>query len=184
MRSASSAPPTPSREAGVVVDPLRDAGLTAQGALLDDEGVDPLAGGVDGGGQAGGPTADDHEVVEGPLRLQREAQFAGELAVGRLGQQGAVGENNGGDNLLAVVLLTHELGCGGVLVDVDPIVGDAHLAQELLGAAAVGAPGRAVDLDHLLAHGFLLQGVANRRLPIPYGGIRPGSAGGLASVAT
>ena len=70
-----------SREPGVVVVALHPSWLAAGRALLDNQAVDPLAGGVDGGGEARRPPTDDDQVVRVLLRFQPEAQLAGELIV-------------------------------------------------------------------------------------------------------
>ena len=50
------------REAEVVLDPARRAGLAAERGALDDERVEPLGGAVDGGAEAGRAAADDEQV--------------------------------------------------------------------------------------------------------------------------
>src|SRR5262245_59946945 len=59
----------------------------------------------------------------------------------------AIGEDDGWNRAAPVLELFHEAKALGVVVDVDPLVGLAVLGQELLGALAVGAPGRPIDLD-------------------------------------
>jgi len=53
----------PAREAEVVLDPRRRAGLPAQGDVLDDDHVEPFGCSVDGGGQARRPGADDQQIA-------------------------------------------------------------------------------------------------------------------------
>ena len=84
------------REAGIVVDPVGRAGLAAEGAPLDHERVHPFPGRVDRRRQAGRPTAEDQDVVDGPLRVELEAELPGQLRVGRLEQVAAVGEDDRG----------------------------------------------------------------------------------------
>ena len=50
----------PGREAEIVLDPGRRAGLTAGGDRVDPLDVEALRGRVEGGGEPGGPGADDH----------------------------------------------------------------------------------------------------------------------------
>src|SRR5207237_3444068 len=52
----------PGREAEVVLDPARRSGLAAERGALDDQGVEPLGGAVNGGGEAGGAAANDEQV--------------------------------------------------------------------------------------------------------------------------
>ena len=68
------------REAEVVLDPRRGAGLAAGRLALDDDRAQALRGAVDGRGQAGGPGADDHRVVLGRGGLGREAEQLGDAA--------------------------------------------------------------------------------------------------------
>ena len=172
------------REAGIVVDTLGGASLSPQRALLDDQGVDALTSAVDGRRQAGRTPADDDQVIERALRLEAKPQLLGQLIVAGLHQEGAFREDDGRDDLLAIVLPTNEVSRCLVLIDVDPLIGDAHLTQELLGAAAIGAPGRSVHLD-LIAHRLLLRDRLARlnmglypkdgmgaTLSLPFGGIR------------
>ncbi len=71
----------PLREARVVVYALGCPCLAAQGALFDDQAIDPLSGSIDGGGQASGAPADDYKVVERALSLEPKAQFARQLII-------------------------------------------------------------------------------------------------------
>jgi hypothetical protein len=51
------------REPEIVLDPARGTRLPAERRALDDERLQPLGRGVDGGAQAGGPAA-DHDHVD------------------------------------------------------------------------------------------------------------------------
>ncbi len=62
------------REAGVVVDPLGDAGLAAEAGLVHHDRLDALPGGVDGGRQSGRAAADDHQVVRAAARRSAAAR--------------------------------------------------------------------------------------------------------------
>jgi hypothetical protein len=70
-------------EAGVVVHSLRDARLPAERAAVDDQGADPLACRVDGGGEPRRPASDDGEVIGGAIRLQLESEAPGQVPVQR-----------------------------------------------------------------------------------------------------
>ena len=65
------------REAEVVLDPRRGAGLAAGRLALDHDRAQALRRAVDGRGQAGGPGADDHRVVLRRGRLGAEAEQLG-----------------------------------------------------------------------------------------------------------
>ena len=74
------------REAEVVLDPRRRAGLAARGLALDDDRPQPLRRAVHRGGEPGRAGADDHRVVLGvlPARCRgRAARRRGEAAAGR-----------------------------------------------------------------------------------------------------
>ena len=62
------------REAEVVLDPGRRAGLATWRLALDHEHAQPFRGAVDGGCQPGGPAAHDDDVVLVGLRLRPEAE--------------------------------------------------------------------------------------------------------------
>ena len=71
------------REAQVVVDPRRRAGLASRGLALHHQGLEPLGGAVDGGGQARRPATDDDQVVVGQRGVRPQADPRGDLGVGR-----------------------------------------------------------------------------------------------------
>ena len=68
------------REAEVVLDPRRRAGLAAGRLALDHDRPQPLRGAVDGRGEPGRPGADDHRVVLRGGRLGGEAEQLGHPA--------------------------------------------------------------------------------------------------------
>ena len=68
------------REAEVVLDPRRRAGLAAGRLALDHDRAQALRRAVHGRGQPGGPGADDHRVVLGRRRLGAEAEQLGHPA--------------------------------------------------------------------------------------------------------
>ena len=69
----------------------------------------------------------------------------------------AIGEDDGRDDLLAVVEVLHHLGCGGVDFKVDELERHPLLREKRLGTAAVGAPAGAVDDDLVGGHCRLLR---------------------------
>ena len=71
------------REAEVVLDPARLAGLAAGRVALDEHGAQALRRAVDGGGEARRAAADDDEVVVALRRLHLDAEALGELEHGR-----------------------------------------------------------------------------------------------------
>ena len=68
------------REAEVVLDARRGAGLAAGRLALDDERAEPLGGPVDGGGEPGGAGTDHDDVVLGTRRLRGQAEQLGDPA--------------------------------------------------------------------------------------------------------
>src|ERR1019366_767536 len=134
-------------EPGVVVDALRDAGLTAETAALDHHRVDALAGRVDGRGEPRRAATDDCQVVAAAFGLEREPELAGELVVGGLDEHVGAVEDDCGNRASAVLQLLDVLQGGSVLIDVDPVVGDPLFGEESLRALAVRAPRSAVDGD-------------------------------------
>ena len=114
----------------------------------------PFARRVDGRGQSGRAPADDDQIVEAVGPRRNQAQLLRQLLVARLDQHRAVGEDDRGHAAVARVEPLHLGLRGGVLIDVDIVVGDTVLAQELLAAAAVGAPGGAVDDQRLFLSHF------------------------------
>ena len=80
------------REAEVILDPRRGAGLAAERAAIDGEHRQPFGAGVDGGREPGRPGADDDDVVE-PVGVDRadQADAARDLVLARIAQQIAVG---------------------------------------------------------------------------------------------
>ena len=65
------------REAEVVLDPRGRARLTARRLAFDHDRPESLGRAVHGGGQAGGPRADDHRVVLRGRRLGRDVEELG-----------------------------------------------------------------------------------------------------------
>ena len=68
------------REAGVVLDPRASARLAAGGYAFENDGAQPLRGGVDRSGEPSGPRADDDDVVQLALGLCAQPSAAGQLA--------------------------------------------------------------------------------------------------------
>ena len=83
------------REAEVVLDPARGAGLAAQRRALDDQRVEALGGSVDRGGQARRAGADDEQVDLLTWReLAAHSERAQQLAPRRMLELDATGEPN------------------------------------------------------------------------------------------
>ena len=83
----------PGREAEVVLDPPRGAGLAAEHGALDDQRVEALRGAVDGGAEAGRAAAEDQQVdLLARLQLEPDPQRPRELAVARPPQLAAAGQ--------------------------------------------------------------------------------------------
>ncbi len=83
----------PRREAEVVLDPPRGAGLAAEHGALDDQRVEALRGAVDRGAEAGRPAADDEQVdLLALLELEPDPERPRELPVARPAQLVAAGE--------------------------------------------------------------------------------------------
>ena len=77
----------PRREPQVVLDPGGGARLAAGGHGVDHDGVEPLGGAVDGGGQTARPGTDDEEVADRSRRRGLpETDHGGELGVARVAQ--------------------------------------------------------------------------------------------------
>src|SRR5580700_10204438 len=92
-------------ESRIVVDPVADPGLAAEGAGVYDDRVDTFPGGVDGGRQPGRPAPDDDQVVGGPIGLEGEADTAGQCLVARVHLVGPVRVDHRGDDLPAILQL-------------------------------------------------------------------------------
>ena len=135
------------REPRVVVDALGDARLAAEPAALDHHGVDAFSRRVDGGGETRRAAADDRQVVAAALGLEGEPELVRELLIGRIDEHVGRVEDDRRNRAPALLQLLDVLQAGGVLVDVDPVVGDALLGEESLRALAIGAPRGAVDGD-------------------------------------
>ncbi len=81
------------REAEVVLDPPRGAGLAAEDGALDNQRVEALGGSVDRGAEARRTAADDQQVDLLALsQLQADPQRPRELPVARRSQLAAAGE--------------------------------------------------------------------------------------------
>jgi len=100
---------------------------------------------VDRGREAGRAAPDDDEVVLAARRRPGEPHGVGELVVGRLGEEGAVGKDDRGDDPLAGVARLHLGRALGLELEVDPREGDPVGREELLGPPTVRAPGGAED---------------------------------------
>src|SRR5690606_16328085 len=84
-----------------------------------------------------------------------------DLRHGRVGDRGAVGEDDGGDRLVAVVDALHELGGVRVPLHVDLSVGDALAGELGLESLAGAAPGGRVDGErHVRRYPFTCGGLS------------------------
>ena len=79
-------PEDPLREARVVLDVARDHQLAARDDAGEDDRVEVGPRGVDRGGQAGGPGADDQELGPGRVAIVRARSVAARMAGPRLGR--------------------------------------------------------------------------------------------------
>ena len=102
------------REAEVVLDPARRAGLAAGRLALDQQRLEPLARPVDRRRQPGRPGSHDDEVVERQRRVRREADRLGQLAGRRVAQHPAVGKQD--DRLGRIGRAVERLGQATALV--------------------------------------------------------------------
>jgi hypothetical protein len=135
------------RKAGDVVEVHRRSSLTTDCRPLDDERIDAFSCCVECRGQAGRSTADYDQVVVVALGCGLEAQFLGQLGVGRIREDRAVIECDRWDATLAGVRLDDETLALLVLFDVYPLVGNLVFSEKLLAAVTVRAPDGAVDGD-------------------------------------
>jgi hypothetical protein len=137
----------PLGKARVVVDLVADRGLATEGTGLDDDGIDALAGGIDGGRQTGRPSADYDQIVGSSFGRGMEADAPGQDLVARVHVVRAVGVHNRRDDLAAVLQGLKPIDRAWLLVDVDVVVSDSVCGQELLDPFAVWAPPGADNRD-------------------------------------
>jgi hypothetical protein len=127
-------------EPGVVLDFAADPGLAAEGAGLDDNGVDAFPSGIDGGRQPSRSAADDDQVVGASIRHKREADAVRERVVAGVHLMGTVRIDHRWDDLPATLQLLELLNSFGVLIDVGTGEADPVGSEELLHQLAVRAP--------------------------------------------
>ena len=132
-------------EAGIVVDVVADASLTAQGVGFHHDGVDALAGGIDPGGQARRATPGDDQVIGGSLGLKTEAETARQRLVAGVHVVVVVAIDHRWYDLPAALKLLEVFDGLRVLIDIDVGVGDPMSGQKLFHPFAMWAPGGAVD---------------------------------------
>ena len=141
----------PVGEAEVVLDPGALAGLPAGGLPLDQDGAQPLGGGVHGRAQPGRAAADDHRVVEAGGRGGRQADPGRQLLDARVDQGLALGGDHQRDaGLVQPGRLQQPPALG--LVGGQPAVGHRVAGQEV--AHLVGA--RRPAVAHHLGRGHRL----------------------------
>src|SRR5581483_9268484 len=140
-------PADPVGEPGVVVQAFGHAGLPAETLAVDDQRLEVLASGIDGGGEPGGPPAHDDHVVDVLHRRARKPQLVGQLLVRGLREVRAVREDDRRNDVVAVVPALNDPLSLEVVLDIVPCEPDALVRQEPLRAPAVGAPARPVYMD-------------------------------------
>jgi hypothetical protein len=83
------------REAEIILDARRSAGLAAEGALVEHDHRQAFRGGVNGGGKTGGPGADHRDVIDGArVEFGRDTQAHSGRGIGRPLQHLAVGTDH------------------------------------------------------------------------------------------
>ena len=92
------------------------------------KGLYAFPGRVQGRRQPRGTSPNNDEVVELAFGLGADAQLLGKLGIGGLNQDRAIFEDYGRNNLLAVVDPLNITPALSVLVDVDPVIGNALLS--------------------------------------------------------
>ncbi len=130
------------REAQVVLDPARLAGLAAGRLALDHHGAQPLRRAVHGRRQPGRAAADDHQVVVVGRRLRRHAEALGELEHGRALEHAAVLEQRDGQAVVPDPGDRQQLARLAVALDVEPARRHPVAGEEV--AQVVGVLGEAV----------------------------------------
>ena len=127
----------PGREAEVVLDPPRRAGLAAERGAFDDQRLETLGRGVDRRPEAR-RTAADHDDVDllASRELEPDTERAGELAARRVSQLGAAGEHH--ERKFRRCELLDQLRCVGVVgvLRIAPDVGKPVASQRTPRAAA------------------------------------------------
>ena len=88
----------PPLEAEVVADHRAGPGLAAGDLRLDDHRLEPLRRGVDGGGEAGRPGTDHHDVAVGRGRPRLHAERRDQLGIGRVVEHDAGVEGEDGQH--------------------------------------------------------------------------------------
>ena len=119
-------------EAEVVLDRRALPGLAARGVALDDDGLQPLGGGVHRGGEAGRAGADDAEVVERLLGPGAQAERVGELDRGGGAERGAVGDQRPPAGRPAPRRRGRAAAGLVVALDLEPAVGHVVVGEERL----------------------------------------------------
>ena len=148
-RWVSSVPDRPGREAQVVLDPGRGAGLAAGGDTLDALGVEALGGRVDGGSQPGRAGADHKDVAEGRRRaLGADADGTTDAprSPGCAGSRRPAGITTGVSAGLDPELVEQRLRVL-VLLQIDPLMGHPVARQVLPQAPGIRREPRADQLE-------------------------------------
>jgi hypothetical protein len=144
-RSAGSLPEI-RREAEVVLDPCRRAGLAAERDRVDHLSVESLRGAVHGRGETRRPGADDDQIAErGRSATRAEPEQLRDLRVGWVPQHTFVADHDRRFGGVDAERLEQRIGFL-VLLEVHPLVGHPVAGQEL--SQAMGAP-RVARADQL-----------------------------------
>ncbi len=136
------------REAEVVFDSGRCPGLATGGDRLDPQHVQSFRGGIERGREPGGPRTHDDDVAQGRRPARRaESNRASELGIARVAQDLTAAR----DHDRRLVWLNGKAAEQGlrlvVLLEVDPLMGQAVAGQELAQAPGLGRKPRADQLD-------------------------------------
>jgi hypothetical protein len=122
--------------------------LAARRIRLDDEGIEPFRGGVNGRSEPGGPGTDDDDVPH--LRLVDgiiETEALRDLLIGRMAQDDVVAADQNGDIVASDIESIEELLNVDLIVEIDVRIGMTVARQELLDSQRCGAMGRAHEHD-------------------------------------
>ena len=133
------------RKAEVVADQRARGRLPADPAVVDDQRPEALRGAVDRRREAGRPGADDDDVELAPLGVDRGAGGARQLQLGRVGENGAVREDDQGQRLSVARFRDQRAPVGRV--GEQERVRHRAAAEDLFQLVGPAGPGLADDVD-------------------------------------